>query len=331
MAPSDPRGAVATGSRAGSGASPGRGTAAAVLAGTLLSLLLPRAVAQQTPGHVPVPVDADPGLDAAYLRGPYPRRPAGPLPGDEGAALEFRYEPGESGLAVLLPAPRRFDVTAPGGRVFTVLGLPVDPFDGRVRLAVRGGSGDAARIVLPGERMEFPVSGTFEAPRILDADRDVTVTRGAWTSVGKSKRRDLLTYRAAPVSYRSLGGRWRVREIDASSGAPVLEGDWNAIGTAVEVPVSTRLRDLRFGHDVWLALGVLQEEPGGLETALAVDVTRNVADRGTAVLVRAARWEGIRRFAPGRTETLEIAPDFRDCRSRLLLDLFLTVRQTDRR
>lgn len=329
MARSDPRAAVVTGSRAGSETSPGGWKVAAVLSGTLLSLLLTRAVAQETPGHVSVPVDADPGLDAAYLRGPYPRRPAGPLPGDEGAALEFRYEAEATGLVVLLPVPRRFDVTAPGGRVFTVLALPVDPFDGRIRLAVR--EGDAERVVLPGERVAFPVSGAFEPPWLVEADSGITVTRGDWTNIQTSKRRDVLKYRAAPVSYRSLDVRWRVREVDAPSGAPVLESGWSAAGGPVESPKSSRLADLRFGHDVWLALGVLREDGASVRAALAVNVTRNVADRGTAVLVRAARWEGIRSFAPGRTETVEIAPEFRDCRSRLLLDLVLTVRQTDRR
>lgn len=117
--------------------------------------------------------------------------------------------------------------------------------------------------------------------------------------------------------------------MDAVSGTPVLEGDWGAPGMPVERALTGRLGDLRFGHDLWLALGVLRDDGAPVLAALVVDVLRDVADRGSVVEVRAARWEGVRRFVLGRTETVEIAADFRDCRSRLLLDLVLTVRPPD--
>lgn len=311
-------------------ARPAASRAAPALAAALLLALSATAPSPaQEPSHAPATVEADPALDAAYLRGPYPRRPAGPIADDEGAALEFRYEAERTGLAVLLPPPRAFDLTAPGGRVFRVLALPADPFDGRVRLAVRGGLSGGEGIVLPGERMQFAVSGPFEAPPLLPAERDVTVTRGAWTSVQSSERRGVLKFRLAPSSGRSVGCRWRLREVDASSGAPVVEGAWAATGAPVESPMRARLADLRFGHDVWLALGVVREAPAALRVALVANVTRTVSDRGSLVLVRVARWEGIRRFTPGEVETVEIAPEFRDCRSRLLLDVVLTVKGDD--
>lgn len=301
-------------------------SAASLAAALLLAVSVSLA---QEPSHAPATVEADPALDAAYLRGPYPRRPAGPIADDEGAALEFRYEAERTGLAVLLPPPRAFDLTAPAGRVFRVLALPADPFDGRVRLAVRGGRSGGEGIVLPGERMQFAVSGPFEAPPLLASDPDVTVTRGSWTSVQPSERRGVLTFRLAPSSGRSVDCRWRVREVDATSGAPLVESAWVATGAPAESPVRARLADLRFGHDVWLALGVLREAPTALHAALAATVTRTVLDRGSLVLVRVARWEGIRRFLPGEVETVEIAPELRDCRSRLLLDVVLTVKETD--
>lgn len=282
-------------------------------------------LASQLATAAPPQAATEAALDLRYLGDPdLPRRRSGPIVSDDGAAVEFRWPAGKSAVAVGIPVPWRFTLSLPGHDL-GVLPFPADPFDGRARFAVAAAGEDAGLLVTPGRRVPYPVATVPDPPTVLFGDAAIEVSVGGWGSVGMSgDRRGRLRYVDEPPGTRSLIARMRLQEIGKESGEVVWETPWRAPSSGVRRPVVNRVVDLAFGHDAWIATGVVKELGERAVIGLIVNVTRQIASEHGIVVVRAARLEYVGAIAFGAVSCHVVAESFREGRTRLVLELVLT-------